>query len=86
MSLTDTTAILYAVKIGAQLSTGDMSMRRQAEERGVVVRGIIYVFDELVRCGIMTKPEAAAKLVELTKKNKRLPKGECDRRIAEWKN
>ena len=74
----------YAKKIGARLLTGDSKLRRAAEHDGVLVSGILYVFDSLIECGILEKPIAAKKLQELADINPRLPRGECQSRIDAW--
>lgn len=53
---------------------------------GVEVRGIIYVFDELVANGIMTPNSAAEKLALLKSINPRLPEGEIEKRLKQWED
>lgn len=84
VSLVDVSIIRYAIATGADVFTGDRSMRTQAEERGVTVRGILFIFDEFVSRGLVPPSIAAAKLEELVGRNKRLPRGECLRRIEAW--
>lgn len=65
--------------------TGDNKLRKSAAADNVKVSGILYVFDNFVEYGILEKELCAKKLEELMQKNNRLPKGECEKRIAEWR-
>ena len=64
--------------------TGDRQLRKYAEASKVVVRGILFIFDELVANTVLTPIEAATKLRELLTINSRLPKSEIERRITNW--
>lgn len=86
LSLTDSTVIFYAKSLpGCRILTGDRQLRNRAEQRGVKVSGILYVFDQLVEQGLLSCAEASKKLEALIKINPRLPKGEVEARIAKWK-
>lgn len=85
VSLTDTTAIHYAIELNAVLFTGDRIMREQAQHRGVVVKGLLFVFDELVKNGVISKECAADRLEGLILQNKRLPLVESKKRIDAWR-
>ena len=65
LSLTDCSVWYYAKQNNYTLLTGDRKLRNSAVNEGVEVRGIIYVFDELVANGIMTPSSAAEKLAFL---------------------
>ena len=77
---------IYAEKTGYRLLTGDKLLRDLASKNNVEVSGIIFIFDKLIEYGILTKDEAAIKLEELKKTNKRLPMKIIDERINEWLN
>ena len=73
LSVTDKLVILHTKTFEkAMLLTGDMRMRRDAESEGIIVKGILFVFDELVRNGIITDVIACEKLNELMQTNPRL--------------
>ena len=87
LTLADSTVIYYAQSIdGCRILTGDRQLRNRAEERGIIVSGILYVFDLLVEHRLISPPEAAQKLEDLFKINTRLPKQEIETRIEMWKN
>jgi predicted nucleic acid-binding protein len=64
--------------------TGDRQLRKYAEGKNVAVRGVLFIFDELVAKGIIVEAVAAQKLRELTNVNVRLPKSEIEKRIKKW--
>ena len=72
-------------KYKGTLLTGDARLRKQASEHGIDVRGIIYVFDELVNKGILDKQTARTKMMDLRKLNPRLPEKEINARLRAWK-
>lgn len=74
----------YAKKNNYTLLTGDGQLRKKAIASNVMVKGIIYVFDELVAYEIITPLLAVAKLQELMSKNPRLPKSIIQERINKW--
>ena len=86
LTLTDSAVIFYALSLsGCRILTGDRQLRNRAEERGIAVSGILYVFDQLVEHGLLPPSEAAQKLEALFKINTRLPKREIEARIEKWK-
>lgn len=84
LSLTDCSVWYYAKKNSYTLLTGDHKLRSSSLNEGVEVRGIIYVFDELVATGILSEKIAAEKLALLKSINPRLPKNEIEKRIKLW--
>ncbi|MDE6637914.1 MAG: type II toxin-antitoxin system VapC family toxin, partial [Muribaculaceae bacterium] len=74
----------YARKYAATLLTGDRQLRRYAEANNVSVRGILFIFDELVANNVISSQQASAKLRELVAINVRLPKSEIEKRINNW--
>ena len=77
---------IYAEKTGYKILTGDRLLRDLASKNNIEVSGIIFIFDELIKYNILTKSEAALKLQELKKTNKRLPMKIIEERINEWLN
>lgn len=86
LSVPDCSVCYYARKHSATLLTGDRQLRRYAEGNNVTVRGVLFIFDELVAQNIIDAGIAAQKLRELTNINVRLPKSEIEKRIKKWSN
>lgn len=86
LSLPDCSVCYYARKHGITLLTGDRQLRKYAEAGKLTVRGILFVFDELVAHSILPPHVAALKLKELYSINIRLPKSEIQSRINSWEN
>lgn len=86
LTLTDSTVIYYAKSLtDCRILTGDRQLRNRAEQRGIKVSGILYIFDQLVELGLLPHAEASKKLTALFRINSRLPKGEVEARIEKWK-
>ena len=65
--------------------TGDGSLRKLATAAGTEVRGIIYLFDELLAQRIITCEMAVEKIEQLLTINSRLPKDAIRIRVRLWK-
>lgn len=85
LSIADCSVLLYAKENEYVLLTGDHKLRNVATEDGVVVHGMIYVFDVLVSNKILESKEAAQFLKKLSELNSRLPMKEVENRIQKWK-
>ncbi len=68
----------------AILLTGDGALRKTAKKRDLKVRGIIWIFDQMVESCICDKQFAASKLEVLKNTNPRLPVSELEKRIDIW--
>jgi rRNA-processing protein FCF1 len=80
LSLADLSIYFYAQQIqGCMILTGDNKLRKEAEKLGIVVHGILWVFETLVTNKIIDNTLAINKLEELMKVNSWLPERECDR-------
>lgn len=86
VSFTDCSVWHYAKKNKGRLLTGDGKLRSSAENDNVKVSGVLYIFDNFIEYRILNANYCAKKLEELMKLNTRLPKGECEKRLAKWKN
>jgi predicted nucleic acid-binding protein len=86
ISFIDCAVWLYAKNNNYRLLTGDKVLRKYAEVDGVLVSGILFVFDMLVEFNIIDKQTAVHKLSELSGINSRLPKREIEERIFKWSN
>lgn len=84
VSFTNCSVWFYAKRNNCILLTGDQKLRTSALHDGVEVHGTIYIFDELVACGILPEHLAAEKLTILKSINPRLPKNEIEKRIKLW--
>ncbi len=84
-SMADVSVWYYAKKVNGRLLTGDRKLRSVAENEGVRVSGVLYIFEKMIENNIISHNEAAENLEELVKINGRLPKEECEKRINEWR-
>lgn len=86
LSVPDCSCLFLSSKVTATLLTGDAALRRAAEQNGIAVHGILWIFDELVSAGLISAGEAHEKLSQLMELNPRLPVKECKRRLKSWGN
>jgi len=78
-------SVWYFAKINnGILLTGDGKLRKQSSQDGIEVRGILFVFDELLKAGLITFDLALLKLDELYQINSRLPIKAKIERIEFW--
>ncbi len=85
LSIADCSCLYLAERLTGTLLTGDGALRRIAEQQNIPVHGILWVLDEIVACGLISKTAAHDKLLELKELNPRLPGYECQKRIKAWK-
>lgn len=84
LSIPDCSVCYYARNHSATLLTGDRQLRKYAESSNVAVKGVLFIFDEMVSRNIIEPEIAGQKLRELTNINVRLPKSEVEKRIKLW--
>lgn len=87
LSKADAIALAIAKNRSIILLSGDGALRRAAEDEGVVIRGTIWIFDELLKFSLITEKEYVQSLQELkTQQNngRRLPIEEIDKRIQKY--
>lgn len=84
LSIPDCSVWYYSKRNGYILMTGDNLLRKAATNDHVTVRGILYIFDELVRSGLISPAEASVKLQFLLDTGSRLPKEDCIERLVDW--
>ncbi len=84
LSFADCSICVCAKRLGAILLTGDQALRRVAENEGIRVHGMLWIFDELLVTQRLTATEAAKKLRHLMQSGRRLPRAECLRRLELW--
>jgi predicted nucleic acid-binding protein len=85
LSINDISVYYFAKKQKAMILTGDRSFRKYAEENEIEVKGILWIFDELLNNELLSKKVLAGKLRTLMKTNKRLPRDEVISRLGKWK-
>ncbi len=80
----DIFALVLASHNGLPLLTGDHSLRILAGKHSVIVHGLLWVLDEIVKHNILTKGQAAKALRQLLENGGRLPPAECAQRFRIW--
>ncbi|QZE15137.1 hypothetical protein K4L44_04715 [Halosquirtibacter laminarini] len=85
VSIPDCSVWSYAKNNNYVLLTGDGNLRRDAQEDGVDVRGILYVFTLLLDERLIDYNTAISKLEALLRTNARLPHKLFNKYISEWK-
>jgi hypothetical protein len=81
LELADRTVFYHAKRMNSIVLSGDNLLRKFCEKQQLEVRGIIWLFDELLEQGILNANTLAVKLELLLKMNARLPVKECLNRI-----
>lgn len=86
VSLPDCLALWLVKELGnaTRLLTGDAKLRQSAENKGIIVHGLLWVFDQIVEKQIISPNKMAARLAELLSRGSRLPKNECQKRTTDW--
>lgn len=85
LSIPDCSVCYFARKHNVPMLTGDRRLRRYAEQQSIEVHGILFIFDEFVRHGIVSTTIAAERLEKLFTINARLPKYEIRDRLKRWR-
>ena len=85
LSIPDCSVWHYSKKNNYTLLTGDNLLRKTAMKDQVVVRGLLFIFDELVRLELISPAIACIKLRFLLETGTRLPKEACDERFELWR-
>lgn len=86
LSFEDCSVWYYSKKMNGILLTGDGKLRKQARNDNVEVKGIIYIFDQLIVQSLIDYATAVTKMKELLQLNVRLPKNEMNKRLQDWEN
>lgn len=84
LSFEDCSVWHYANKLDGILLSGDGKLRKQAMANGISVKGILYIFDQLLVNEIISFELAIAKLEQLYEINPRLPIQSKNERIVSW--
>lgn len=84
LSFEDCSVWYYSKKMNGILLTGDGKLRKQARKDEIEVKGIIYIFDELLAQGLISYEIAILRMRQLIQLNMRLPEAEIEKRLIEW--
>jgi rRNA-processing protein FCF1 len=84
LSIPDCSVWHYSKKHNYTLLTEDNLLRKSALRDQVTVKGVLYIFDELVRSRLISPAEASIKLQGLLDTGSWLPKDACDERFEQW--
>jgi len=84
LSFEDCSVWHYANKFNGILLSGDGKLRKQATAGGISVKGILYVFDQLLLNNLIGFDYAIEKLEQLYEINPRLPVNSKNERILNW--
>jgi predicted nucleic acid-binding protein len=86
IGIADSSVILLAKERKALLLTGDRRVTREGRVAGIEVRGLLWIFDELVARTILPPKLAAIKLRAVLDAGAFLPEDECERRLEAWRS
>ena len=84
MSLADASALRLAKELDAILLSGDSLLRKTATRDKVEVRGLLWIFDELVKRRALAMAAAAKRLRQVMAAGSFLPPRECIERLERW--
>jgi predicted nucleic acid-binding protein len=79
----DLFALALAKNVGCPLLTGDMDLRKAAEEESVALYGTVWVIEQLVISEIITIADAYRLYDEMKEKKRRLPWEVAEARLIE---
>jgi hypothetical protein len=85
LELADRTIFFHAKRLNSIVLSGDNLLRKFCLSQQLDVRGIIWLFDELLEKGVLDASTLAFKMEVLLKINSRLPMKECANRIEKWR-
>ena len=81
LSSQDYSIFYYAKKSGGEVLSNDMRLRKFAQSKSIIVKGLFYILDEMVSQNCVTASFMVEKLILLKEINKRLPLSEIEGRI-----
>lgn len=84
LSHPDLTVLWLAAKMDAMVLTGDKLVRTTSIKLRLEVHGLLWLFDRFLETQLTTHSEACTKLEKLMETNDRLPREECEKRLAKW--
>lgn len=85
LSLPDAFALALAKQSGHTLLAADASLCAMAESERVECHGVLWVLDEIARCGLAPLGTLHAALTAISEHRRcRLPRSEIRKRLEEW--
>ncbi len=84
LSFEDCSVWYFAQKTNGILLTGDGKLRKQSSQNGIEVKGILYIFDQLLIQELISFDLAILKINQLYELNDRLPIEAKNERINSW--
>ena len=85
LSDADCSVIILAQRYNCRLLTSDRKLKRQAEDQGLRVNGLLWITDTMVENGILTGAEMIPYLKRYRETNPRAPQNEINKRIEKYK-
>jgi predicted nucleic acid-binding protein len=85
ISLADASAILLAEQMQATLLSGDRLVRKGGQSLNLDVRGLLWVFDELVLRELLGASDAAMRLERVVDAGAHLPAEQVQARLRKWR-
>jgi predicted nucleic acid-binding protein len=85
LSDADCSVIILAQRYNCRLLTSDRKLKRQAEDQGLRVNGLLWITDTMVENGILTGAEMIPYLERYRETNPRAPQNEINKRIEKYK-
>jgi len=74
LSFADCSVLELSFRVPGLILSADKSLRNEAKRRGLVVKGLLWVINQLFENGILSKEESLAKLEQYPLINPRTPK------------
>jgi hypothetical protein len=75
---------VLAKKIDGILLSGDKKLRKYCERNDILVKGILWIYDEVYSKKLLDVNSLKERLIKLSAINKRLPIDEIEERIRIW--
>lgn len=85
ISVQDAFALTLAERSGRVLLTGERRLRELAQKRGVTVHGTLWILEQMVEAGALTRKRAAEALEKMLGSGCRLPENEARSLIRRWR-
>ena len=85
LSDADCSVIILAQRYNCRLLTSDRKLKRQAENYGLKVNGLLWIVDAIVEKSILTGKEMIPYLERYRETNERAPQNEINKRIDRYK-
>lgn len=82
LSLTDAAVLEVATRREAAILSSDKSLRNESVRRGITVKGLLWIIEELYKQEILSLEVTIEKLLLYPEVNKRAPKSEISNLIA----